>query len=81
MTWDIAREIIDSIGEIVTSGQIKNCNMELEKQMIKVQLGTVEAAGQVIEALNNKIVKEQKLSAYYDKSTIQKASPQTGPTL
>lgn len=31
MPWELAREIIDSIGQIVTSEQIKNCNMELEK--------------------------------------------------
>ena len=32
MSWDLARELIDSIGKIVPSDQIKNCNIVLEKQ-------------------------------------------------
>lgn len=49
--------------------------------MIKVQLSSVEAAVQVIEALNNKIVKDHKLSAFHEKLPIQVASPHTGPAL
>lgn len=56
MNWDLVRELIDSIDKIVTSDQIKKCNIELENQRIKFELNSVEAAAKVIEHMNNKIV-------------------------
>ena len=66
MTWVIGRELIDSIDKIVTSDQIKKCNIELENQRIKLELNSVEAAAKVIENMNNKVVQEQKVTAYQD---------------
>ena len=76
MQWNIARVITDTIFELLPSDQIKNCNMELEKSQIKVQLSNHEAASKVIEHLNNKIVMEEKVTAYQD-LTNKLASPKT----
>ena len=56
MNWNIVRELIDSIDKIVTSDQIKKCNIELENQRIKFELNSVEAATKVIESMNNRVV-------------------------
>ena len=82
MKWDIARELTDSIFKLLPSDQIKNCNMELEKSQIKVQLINVEAANKVIEALNNTIVMDKKVHVYQDLSGKIPASPKvsTEPT-
>ena len=56
MTWDIARELIDKIEKSVEKDQIKNCNMELVKNQIKVQLASTESANRVIESMQGKIV-------------------------
>lgn len=36
MSWNIARELTDSIFKLLPSDQIKNCNLELQKHQIKV---------------------------------------------
>ena len=56
MSWDIARELIDKIEKSVEKDQIKNCNMELVKNQIKVQLASTESANRVIESMQGKIV-------------------------
>ena len=66
MNWEIARQIINAVEEIVTTDQIKNCNMELEKQQIKIQLQTVDAACKVIDGMNSKDILDQKVKAFYD---------------
>ena len=48
--------------------------MELEKSQIKVQLSNFEAASKVIEHLNNKVVMDEKVTAYQDISN-KLASP------
>lgn len=78
MNWNIARELMNSVDQILTSDQIKKCNVELP-QRIKFEFDSVEAATKVIEHLNNKVVFEQKVAAYQDISQTKLASPNTGP--
>ena len=78
MSWDVARELTDLIGKIVTSDQIKSCNMELQKNQVKVQLASVDAANKVIASLNERFVQEQKVTAYKDISDSVLASPNAG---
>ena len=63
----------------MTSDQIKKCNIELENQRIKFELNSVEAATKVIENMNNKVVQEQKVTAYQDITQTKVASPNQGP--
>lgn len=56
MDWALGRELTDSIEKIVTPAQIKSCNIELDKNQIKVTLASFESANKVIEALNNTTV-------------------------
>jgi len=75
MTFELARELFNSISTIVTTDQIKNVSMEFDKQQVKVILTSVEAAAKVIESLNNTVVQDQKVSAFADIAQSVLASP------
>ena len=73
MDWGTTREIIDTVSkDVISDAEIKNCDIQLEKQRIQFYLSSTEAASQVIEAMNGKVIKDRKITASYDKQAIQK---------
>lgn len=77
MPWDVARELTNMFEQIVTSDQIKKCNMELDKNQIRIQLSTVEGATKIMESFKDKEVQGRKVKACWDVSAQVLASPKT----